>query len=48
MLMGFSFIFDYYRSDAWNENKIRIENNETMKTAVLKRLDSIIKCFNGR
>lgn len=48
MNMGFSFLFDYYRSEAWNENKIRIENDETIKTAVLKRMNSIISCLNGR
>ncbi len=46
--MGFSFIFDYYRTEAWNENKIIKENDETIKSAVLKRMDIIIKSLNGR
>jgi hypothetical protein len=46
--MGFNFMFDYYHSEAWNENKIRHENNETMRRSVLNGLNGIIKCLNGR
>lgn len=46
--MGFSFMFDYYKSDAWNENKIVNENNETMRNGIITRLNSLIKLLNGR
>lgn len=46
--LGFNFLFEYYHTEAWNENKIRKENDETIKHAVLSRLNSLIKCFNGR
>ncbi|HEO1794091.1 TPA: hypothetical protein VAM27_003026 [Acinetobacter baumannii] len=48
MLMGFNFMFEYYKTEAWNENKIVLENNETIRLAVVNRLNSIIKCLNGR
>jgi len=48
MDMGFNFMFEYYHSEAWNENKIRLENDETIKKAVLKGLSGIIKSLNGR
>lgn len=46
--MGFSFMFDYYHSEAWNENKVRHDNRETMRDAVIQGINGIIKCLNSR
>lgn len=41
--MGFSFLFEYYQSEAWNENKLRQENEITIRDAFLKGMSSVIK-----
>ena len=45
---GFNFMSDYFRSEAWNENKKLKENDETIKTSFITAMNNIIKCLNGR
>ena len=46
--MPFNFIFEYYKTEAWNDSKVRTENHETIIKGLFARIDNVLKLLSGR